>query len=98
MAKFTLRLPDDLQEIIQTRADHEERSLHAQIIYTLREAVQRTGAPARSTHAGHKGAEPDEAVELMQAEGQRKRIGTEIKLMQRNPDGTISPYEGGTLR
>lgn len=85
MAKFTLRLPDDLQENIQARADREERSLHAQIIYTLREAVQRTGAPARSTHAGHKGAEPDEP---------RQGEWEPVELMQRNRDGTISPYEG----
>lgn len=47
MAKFTLRLPDDLQESIQTRADREHRSLHAQIIHLLSEAVPPTDTPSR---------------------------------------------------
>jgi len=47
MAKFTLRLPDDLQENIQTHADREHRSLHAQIIHLLSEAVQPTDTPSR---------------------------------------------------
>ncbi len=84
MAKFTLRLPDDLQERIQTRADREHRSLHAQIIHLLSEAVPPIGAPERSNRIEY---------EVKQAEARREPVVTEIKVIQRNPDGTISPYE-----
>lgn len=35
--KFTLRVPDDLYEAVKAVADKEERSLHAQVIWCLRQ-------------------------------------------------------------
>jgi len=70
MAKFTLRLPDDLQESIQARADREHRSLHAQIIHLLSEAAQRGDAPSRysSPSAGPAwGGRTPETIEVQHA-------------------------------
>jgi predicted transcriptional regulator len=40
MKKMTLRLPDDLHEELSVIADHRERSLHGQIIFLLRQALE----------------------------------------------------------
>ena len=40
MKKFTLRIPDDLHESIRTSAEREQRSMHGQIIWLLRKALE----------------------------------------------------------
>lgn len=38
--KFLLRLPPELHAELKTWAEHEERSIHAQILYVLRRALR----------------------------------------------------------
>lgn len=40
MKKFTLRIPDDLHEAIRLSAEREQRSMHGQIIWLLRKALE----------------------------------------------------------
>lgn len=40
MFRFSLRLPDDLHEWLKALAGREGRSLHAQIVYLLRQAME----------------------------------------------------------
>ena len=39
-ARFTLRLPADLTDQLRKIAEREERSLHAQIVFFLRQSVR----------------------------------------------------------
>jgi hypothetical protein len=40
--RFTLRLPEDLAEALKREADHDDRSLHAQVVNILRRHVEDT--------------------------------------------------------
>ena len=40
LVNFLLRLPPDLHAQLKAWAEHEKRSLHAQIIYVLRRALR----------------------------------------------------------
>lgn len=56
MKKITLRLPDDLHQELSVIADHQERSLHGQILFLLRQALQ------RERDAEHAGTDTREAA------------------------------------
>ncbi|MGW5162957.1 FitA-like ribbon-helix-helix domain-containing protein [Nonomuraea wenchangensis] len=45
MKQITLRLPDDLHARLKELAQHEHRSLHAQVLYIVEQAV-----PAQPGH------------------------------------------------
>lgn len=40
MKLFSLRLPDEMHEALKALAEREGRSLHAQILYMLRKALE----------------------------------------------------------
>jgi predicted HicB family RNase H-like nuclease len=41
MKNITLRLPDDLHALVVAAADQDERSLNGEIIWLLRQALER---------------------------------------------------------
>ncbi len=97
MPKFTLRLPDDVYEDVKTMAEREERSLHAQVVYLLRAATRRSAIP--SDYGTAMRPRPTQVVVGTRAEDTTKEpTSTEIKLMQKNADGTVSPYESAVKK
>ena len=52
MKRLTLRMPDDLYEALKKLAEKETRSMHAEILHLIKEAIRQTEEAEKKQRQG----------------------------------------------